>query len=296
MTDKKILSFPIKDSGFSGRLWRRANNKTQWTPLKGDAGFRLYFRGQNDDGRSWILMRDTDTVQLKKFIEVRAYLSQAGVSVPRIIAVDKNAGLALLQDFGDNTYLNIIGNEKTCYAAAWRALIKIQRLPKKKLLPPYNATLLKTETALFKEWYCSRYLERRLTAAEEKVFIAAENFIVRSAVRQPQVVVHRDYHSRNLMLLKGNANPGILDFQDAVIGPMVYDMASLLRDAYRKWPEVRQQEWLYAYWQKARAAGLPAPKNFAVFWRQYHIISAQRGLKVLGIFAAWPCETANAPT
>ena len=150
-------------------------------------------------------MRDTDTVQLKKFIEVRAYLSQAGVSVPRIIAVDKNAGLALLQDFGDNTYLNIIGNEKTCYAAAWRALIKIQRLPKKKLLPPYNATLLKTETALFKEWYCSRYLERRLTAAEEKVFIAAENFIVRSAVRQPQVVVHRDYHSRNLMLLKGNA-------------------------------------------------------------------------------------------
>ena len=87
------------------------------------------------------------------------------------------------------------------------------------------------------------------------------------------------------MLLKGNANPGILDFQDAVIGPMVYDMASLLRDAYRKWPEVRQQEWLYAYWQKARAAGLPAPKNFAVFWRQYHIISAQRGLKVLGIFA-----------
>ena len=95
---------------------------------------------------------------IKKFIEVRAYLSQAGVSVPRIIAVDKNAGLALLQDFGDNTYLNIIGNEKTCYAAAWRALIKIQRLPKKKLLPPYNATLLKTETALFKEWYCSRYL------------------------------------------------------------------------------------------------------------------------------------------
>ncbi len=283
----RILSFPITDSLFNKAISRYTDAQTRWTPIVGDAGFRLYFRGKNDNGRTFILLHDSDSTQLATFVKKHSLLAQAGISVPRIYATDSSGGLALLEDFGDNTYLKALNpkNATAMYTAAWQALIKIQHLPKSSAFAPYNTDLLRTEMALFPQWYCNHYLQNPLNTKEQKTFSAVESFIIRSAVRQPQVVVHRDYHSRNLMLLKGAVNPGILDFQDAVIGPLAYDLVSLFRDAYCEWNNNLQREWSYAYWQDAKNSGLKAPQTFTSFWRQYNIIGAQRGLKVLGIFA-----------
>ena len=252
-------------------------------PLAGDASGRRYFRIGNG-GQSMIAMDSPPHEKLPQFLAVRDFLAAAGVHVPGLLAADAARGFALLSDFGDATYFSAINenNYDELYAAAITTLIKIQSRPPAGLLPNYDAQLLGDEMQLYADWYCRQHLQQPLSQREKEVFFRATNFLIRECLAQPQVVVHRDYHSRNLMVAA--PLPGVLDFQDAVVGPATYDMVSLLRDAYVCWPATRQQEWLAQYRQQAAAAGgaLPGAKKFA---RDFNVTGVQRGLKVLGIFA-----------
>jgi N-acetylmuramate 1-kinase len=151
------------------------------------------------------------------------------------------------------------------------------------VLPAYDDALLTRELQLFPDWYVKRHLARELDAQQQARLAASFRLILDNNLAQPRVYVHRDYHSRNLMVCA--PNPGVLDFQDAVHGPITYDLVSLLRDAYIDWEEERQLEWAIRYWEKARAAALPVAADFAVFWRDFEWMGVQRQLKVLGIFA-----------
>jgi aminoglycoside/choline kinase family phosphotransferase len=169
------------------------------------------------------------------------------------------------------------------YLDAIEALVRWQRASREGELPPYDAALLRRELDLFPDWYVERHLCHTLGNGEratlERMFAA----ILANNLAQPRVFVHRDYHSRNLLVSK--PNPGVLDFQDAVHGPLAYDLVSLLRDAYIAWDEERELDWTVRYWERARAAGLPVPREFVDFWRDFEWMGVQRQLKVLGIFA-----------
>lgn len=253
-------------------------------PLAGDASGRRYFRISSGN-RSMIAMDSPPHEKLPQFLAVRDFLAAGGIRVPRLLAAAAARGFALLDDFGDATYLLAV-NENNCdelYAAAIGALIKIQiRPPPAGLLANYDAQLLDDEMRLYADWYCAQHVRQPLSQKERDVFVAAADFLTRECLMQLQVFVHRDYHSRNLMAIA--EGPGVLDFQDAVVGPATYDMVSLLRDAYIDWPPARQQIWLENYRQRATAAGLALPEA-KKFTRNFNITGAQRGLKVLGIFA-----------
>jgi aminoglycoside/choline kinase family phosphotransferase len=163
------------------------------------------------------------------------------------------------------------------------ALIRWQLATRPGELPPYDEALLRRELGLFPEWYATRHLGRPLSAAQDAAFESVCALLVASALTQPAVYVHRDYMPRNLML--SEPNPGVLDFQDAVIGPITYDIASLMRDAFRSWEEERVLDWTVRYWEGAKKARLPVQADFAEFWRAFEWMGLQRHLKVLGIFA-----------
>jgi N-acetylmuramate 1-kinase len=210
---------------------------------------------------------------------------EAGTHVPHVYAQDLQQGFLLLSDLGNTTYLQALGagTARELYGAATDALIKIQLASRENELPPYDEALLMREMRLFPEWYIAKHLNITLTdkqrAKLEEVFAR----IIANNLAQPKVYVHRDYHSRNLMVTE--PNPGILDFQDAVYGPVTYDLASLFKDAYIRWEEAEVIDWLIRYWEKARKAGLPVAGDFPDFYRDYEWMGVQRHLKVLGIFA-----------
>ena len=187
--------------------------------------------------------------------------------------------IAPLQKLADGD----IANAKRLYGAATDALIKIQRASREDELPPYDETLLRRELNLFPEWYIAKHLGITLTEKQQAKLEEVFSRIVANNLAQPQVYVHRDYHSRNLMVTE--PNPGILDFQDAVYGPITYDLVSLFKDAYIEWEEADIIDWLIAYWEKARRAGLPVHDDFGEFYRDYEMMGVQRHIKVLGIFA-----------
>jgi aminoglycoside/choline kinase family phosphotransferase len=170
------------------------------------------------------------------------------------------------------------------YGAALQALVQLQTGTRPEALPPYSAELLRREMALFSEWYCTRHLGMTLSEEESVMLERSFALLVASAQAQPQVYVHRDYHSRNLMVLPDHG-PGVIDFQDAVIGPLTYDLVSLLRDAYIHWEEEQQMDWVARYWERARKTGVPVNADFAEFYRDFEWMGLQRHLKVLGIFA-----------
>ena len=204
---------------------------------------------------------------------------------PRVLAQDLAQGFLLLTDLGDVTYLAALDatNARALYLDAIDALVLWQRASREGELPPYDAALLRRELDLFPEWYVARHLGRELDPAQlaslERVFAR----ILDNNLAQPRVFVHRDYHSRNLMI--STPNPGVLDFQDAVFGPVTYDLVSLLRDAYIEWDEELEIDWAVRYWERARAAAVPVPADFGHFWRDFEWMGVQRQLKVLGIFA-----------
>ena len=256
-----------------------------FAPASADASFRRYFR-LTAPGRSWVLMdAPPDKEDCQPFIHVADLIQRAGLNGPVVHAQNLPQGFLLLSDLGNQTYLHVINaaNADELFAPTIDALIRWQLSSKPNELPPYDEALLRRELALFPDWYVAKHLTRSLTPAQAKALRAAEDVLVARALAQPKVYVHRDYMPRNLMI--STPNPGILDFQDAVYGPITYDVASLFKDAFLSWPEARVQAWVRQYWEKAQQAGLPVAADFKAFYTDFELMGVQRHLKVLGIFA-----------
>jgi N-acetylmuramate 1-kinase len=221
----------------------------------------------------------------RAFVHVAELFLAAGVHVPRIFAQDFERGFLLLSDLGTRTYLDELRSERAdeLYLPALEALIRIQLASKPNVLPVYDREKLLLEMQLFPDWYVARYKSKTLSTAQRQALDRAFEALLANNLDQPSVFVHRDYHSRNLMVC--DPNPGVLDFQDALYGPITYDMASLLKDAYIEWSEERILDWLARYWERARKAGLPVNPDFAQFHMDFEWMGLQRHLKVLGIFA-----------
>ncbi|MEX2198817.1 MAG: phosphotransferase [Burkholderiales bacterium] len=255
-------------------------------PASADASFRRYFRVTPAAGPSVIAMDAPPAHEdCAPFVRVAQMLRAAGVHAPEVLAQDLTQGFLLLSDLGTRTYLDVLdeANAAPLMQDAIAALIRWQLATRPGALPPYDEALLRRELALFPEWYLGRHLQRELGSAQRATWQALCAVLVQSALAQPTVYVHRDYMPRNLMVCE--PNPGVLDFQDAVIGPITYDIASLTRDAFRSWDEQRVLDWAARYWEGARRARLPVDEDFAEFWRALEWMGLQRHLKVLGIFA-----------
>lgn len=256
-------------------------------PASADASFRRYFRATFADGTTRVAMdAPPQHEDCRPFLHVGKLFEDAGTHVPHVYAQDLKQGFLLLSDLGNTTYLQALTQESATrlYGAATDALIQIQLASRENELPLYDEALLRRELNLFPEWYISRHLGVTLSAKQQAKLEEVFARILANNLAQPSVYVHRDYHSRNLMLIEKN-NPGILDFQDAVFGPITYDLASLFKDAYIRWEEEEIMHWIILYWEKARKAGLPVREDFGEFYRDYEMMGVQRHIKVLGIFA-----------
>jgi len=257
------------------------------TPASNDASFRRYFRARFADGRPSLIAMDAPPSRedCRPYVHVAELFGAAGAHVPAVHARDIDNGFLLLSDLGDTTYLAALepGSADRLYSDALESLLRIQLASRAGALPEYSRELLSRELALFPEWYVARQLGRKLSDAQRRAMEESFAALLGNNLAQPRVFVHRDYHSRNLMLCE--PNPGILDFQDAVFGPATYDLVSLLRDAYISWPEERVIDWCIRYWERARNAGLPVAPDFSDFYRDFEWMGAQRQIKVLGIFA-----------
>jgi len=259
------------------------------TTASADASFRRYFRVHLSD--STLIAMDAPPPQedCRPFVRIDRLLLEAGLNVPKVIAEDVEQGFLLLSDLGDTTYLSQLNQENASrlYADAADALINLQLASRPGMLPPYDEALLTREMNLLPDWYIQRHLGVALEAKQDEALRAVFEMLNKNILAQGQVYVHRDYHSRNLMVcneLQGG-NPGVLDFQDAVYGAITYDLVSLLKDAYISWEEEQIIDWAVRYWEKARKAGLPVPQDFGEFYRDFEWMGAQRHIKVLGIFA-----------
>ena len=259
-------------------------------PASADASFRRYFRitpREPQRGHATLIAMDAPPPMedCRPFVHVAGLLVAAGVHAPEVLASDLDRGFLLLTDLGTRTYLDALdgATAPSLYDDATAALVRWQLASRPGELPPYDEALLARELALFPEWYVGRHLGITLTADQATTLDRSFRAILDRNLAQPRVYVHRDYHSRNLMVC--TANPGVLDFQDAVEGPVTYDLVSLLRDAYVAWTEEQQLDWAVRYWERARRAGLPVGADFGAFWRDFEWMGVQRQLKVLGIFA-----------
>jgi len=255
-------------------------------PASADASFRRYFRLRAADGRTLIAM-DAPPPQedCRPFVHAAQVFAEAGVRVPQVHAQDLERGFLLLGDLGQRTYLDVLtpANADGYYRAANAALVALQQGSRPGVFADYDAALLEREVRLFPDWYLGRHLGHVPDATEAAALEEVYRRVVTRTAAQPAVFVHRDWHSRNLMA--SDPAPGVLDFQDAVYGPVTYDLVSLLRDAYIVWPESAQLDWAIRYWELARKACLPVPADFSDFWRDFEWMGVQRHLKVLGIFA-----------
>ncbi len=256
-----------------------------------DASFRRYFR-IDGAAASFIVMDAPPPLEdVRPFIDMAGRIARAGLHAPRVLESDAARGFLLLSDLGSALYLDVLrdavasGNGAAVNALirdAVSTLVAWQQRVDGSGLPAYDAALLNRELALFPEWCVARELGVTWTDDEQAQWADAAAALVASALAQPTLAVHRDYMPRNLMLCREGV--GILDFQDAVRGPISYDIASLLRDAFISWDEDQEIDWAARYWQQARKVGLPVPADFGEFWRQLEWMGLQRHLKVLGIF------------
>jgi aminoglycoside/choline kinase family phosphotransferase len=221
----------------------------------------------------------------KPFVDIAFLLAKSGINVPKIFAEDLERGFLLLNDLGNKTYLDVIDSENAddLFKDALQALLAFQQLPMVAPLPSYDVALLRRELELFPEWYVKHELGIEFDAAQQLLWQQVSDLLINSALAQPKVLVHRDYMPRNLML--SEPNPGVLDFQDAVYGPVTYDVTCLFKDAFLSWPEERVTGWLQDYWQQAGTLGIPVQPDFDDFLRASDLMGVQRHLKVIGIFA-----------
>jgi hypothetical protein len=250
-----------------------------------DASFRRYFRVFLDD-RTLIAMDAPPTREdSRPFVKVAGLLREAGLNAPIILEADIEQGFLLVTDLGTRSYLDALqeGDPRPLFADAATALVHWQAASKPGVLPEYDEALLRRELALFPDWYVGRHLGVELTAAQRESLEGVFRAVLARNLAEPRVYVHRDFMPRNLMV--ASPNPGILDFQDAVHGPISYDIACLYRDAFLSWDEETVLDGTIRYWQKAREAKLPVRADFADFWRDVEWMGLQRHLKVLGIFA-----------
>ncbi|NOQ93948.1 MAG: phosphotransferase [Methylophaga sp.] len=253
----------------------------QLKPASSDASFRRYFRVSHHD-KTWILMDAPPAHEdTGPFIDIATFLYVHDINVPKIKAKDAQLGLLLLSDFGNTPYLDELNadREGLLYKPAIDSLITIQQCPLKESLPLYDRALLQQEMMLFPEWFLDKHLGISAPSFLQNTF----DILIDSALEQPQVFVHRDYHSRNLMHTVENS-PGIIDFQDAVIGPITYDLVSLLRDCYISWPEEKLAQWIHYYLHNAQQKGLLIGVSLEQFTRWFDLMGLQRHIKVLGIF------------
>ena len=261
-------------------------------PASSDASFRRYFRLdvvpalRAKLGDTLIAMdAPPERENVPAFIHVQGLLLEAGVTVPAIVAQDVPNGFLLLSDLGSTTYLQrlTVDNAPFMYSDAVDALIKFQLHSEPGKLPEYDRAFIERELNLFPEWFIGKHLGITMTDAQKAQLDGVFEAIISNVLAQQQVFMHRDFHSRNLMFLEQH-NPGVLDFQDAVFGPVTYDLASLLRDAYVQWDEEIVLDWVVRYWQRAKQVGLPVNPDIDSFYRDFEFMALQRHLKILGIF------------
>jgi len=256
-------------------------------PASADASFRRYFRIGLPDGATRILM-DAPPVHedVRPWLHVQQLFLAAGAPVPEVLAQDADNGFLLISDLGSTTYLAALqagADADKLYRAAIDTLIDIQRASRPGVLPAYERALLQRELDLFPDWYIGKHVPIDFGAGDRAALATVFEKILAVNLAEPCVFVHRDYHSRNLMV--DGSRPGVIDFQDAVYGPITYDLVSLLKDAYVERDEEQAIDWLARYWDQARKAGLPVRGDFGAFFRDYEWMGVQRHVKVLGIFA-----------
>jgi aminoglycoside/choline kinase family phosphotransferase len=276
----------------------RAADRLAWTraslgdpaltlePASADASFRSYWRTRHAE-RSWIVM-DSPPAQEdpRPWLAIGARLAAAGLHVPAVHAQDLDRGFLLIEDLGATLYLPALndGSVDALYGDAMDALLRMQSTTEIAGMQPYDRAFLQRELELMPEWFLGRHLGHTPSCGEWDVLEAAFTALLANAAEQPQCFVHRDFHSRNLLVLERD-NPGVIDFQGALVGPIAYDLASLLRDCYIAWERPRVEAWVETYRARLRAAGLIGPEvDAARFLRWFDLIGLQRHLKVLGIF------------
>ena len=304
---------PARETAFASWLApiaaRRRLIAASLRPASSDASFRRYLRADVEGGGSVIVMDAPPPHEdVRPFVHVAGLIAQAGLNAPAVLEADLANGFLLLDDLGDSLYLAVLqkaqaegdsGRADALMRDAIAALVTWQRKVPGSALPPCDDALLRRELALFPDWCVARECRAVWSTTETATWQAACDQLVASALAQPRVAMHRDWMPRNLMV--ATPNPGILDFQDAVHGPIAYDMASLLRDAFISWDEARELDWAVRYWEAARKANLPVDADFGEFWRSLEWIGLQRHLKVLGIFSrlkhrdAKPAYSADLP-
>lgn len=255
-------------------------------PSSSDASFRRYFRWRSETADLILMDAPPPQENCHPFVNIAQLLAAGGLHVPKVWAEDLERGFLVLSDLGQQTWLEILNqdNADELFTLAIDALIRLQKISLHDAqLPVYDDALLRRELQLFPDWYVKHTLAQTFTEEQQGWWQQTCDVLVKSALQQATVLVHRDYMPRNLML--SVPNPGILDFQDAVSGPISYDIISLFKDAFISWPEARVAAWLKQYWQQAHANGLPVPETFETFQRDCDLMGAQRHLKVMGIFA-----------
>lgn len=253
-------------------------------PASDDASFRRYFRVWLGEESRIAMDAPPEAEDSRPFVRVAGLLRDAGVHAPEILHADLERGFLLLTDLGSETYLDVLDedNADALFSDALDALLRWQQASKTDVLPPYDRGLLQQELDLYPDWYVARHLRVEMSESERRVWEQACDTLIESALEQPRVYVHRDYMPRNLMV--STPNPGIIDFQDAVFGPVSYDVVSLFRDAFISWDESRVSGWLEQYWTRGRAAGVCVHDEFEDFRRAADRMGFQRHLKVMGIF------------
>ncbi|VXC41536.1 aminoglycoside phosphotransferase family protein [Massilia sp. 9I] len=261
-------------------------------PASSDASFRRYFRydvvpEMHEKLGATLVAMDAppERENVPAFIHVQGLLMDAGVTVPSIVARKVESGFLLLSDLGVTTYLQRLDSDNAAfmYSDAVDALLKFQLASEPGKLPEFDRAFAMREMNLFPEWYINRHLNVTLDDKQQKQLDGVFEAICSNVLAQQQVYMHRDFHSRNLMWLE-QGNPGVLDFQDAVYGPVTYDLGSLLRDAYIQWDEEIVLDWVVRYWQSAKQVGLPVNPDIDAFYRDFEFMALQRHLKILGIF------------
>jgi aminoglycoside/choline kinase family phosphotransferase len=269
--------------------WARSatgNPDIDLSPASADAGFRSYWRTANESPTRIVMDSPPDREDVRPWLAIRDLLERGGVRVPRVLARDVDAGFLLLEDLGAQTMLQLATdtNAHALFDDAVTQLLRLQAVAPPPDMPSYDEALLGRELRLFDEWFLVRHLGVVLDCRDAEQLDQAYRQLIDSALAQPQVLVHRDFMPRNLMPTDDDDGPAVLDFQDAVRGPIAYDVLSLFKDAFASWPDARIDGWVELYHRRALEAGLPVPP-LDRFRRDVDLIGVQRHLKVLGIFA-----------
>ncbi len=259
------------------------------TPLAGDASFKRYYRLNTPHLSHIIMDAPPDKINMTPFINIAQQLTQHGVTTPAIHAVELTHGFMMLDDFGDELFLQAISSHPpdALYQVAIQTLSHLQMCPiSQSSIPVFDQTFMLNELSLFQNWFLNQYLDMDVLPSEESLILETCQWLVDSIIKQAQVFVHRDFHSRNILLLPTPPSDplklGLIDFQDAVIGPITYDLVSLLKDCYVKWPEEKINQWLALFYNQHSMA---IDRSLADFRRDFDLCGLQRHVRILGTFS-----------